>query len=93
MGSAAPSFVRQAVYLYDTHLSAGGSIGLPTVPGFDRWLYVFRGAVSVGDEQADTHTALTISADQTTFEVEGEPGGGPGALFVDRQAPFPAQAP
>ena len=48
-GSAAPSFVRQAVYLYDTHLSAGASIDLPAMPGFDRWLYVFRGAVSVGN--------------------------------------------
>src|SRR6266851_6660603 len=30
-GSAAPSFVRQAIYLYDTHLSAGGSIDLPAI--------------------------------------------------------------
>ena len=88
MGSAAPSFVRQAVYLYDTHLSAGGSIGLPTVPGFDRWLYVFRGAVSVGNKQAETHTALTISADQTTFEVKASQEADLVLFLVDRQAPF-----
>ena len=69
IGSAAPSFVRQAIYLYDTHLSAGASIDLPTMPGFDRWLYVFRGAVSVGNKQAETHTALTIGADKTALEV------------------------
>ncbi|WOS63050.1 pirin family protein [Sinorhizobium fredii] len=38
VGSGAPSFVRQAIYLYDTHVSAGVSIELPLVPGFDRWL-------------------------------------------------------
>ncbi len=87
-GSAAPSFVRQAIYLYDTHLSAGGSIDLPTIPGFDRWLYVFRGAVSVGDKQAETHTALTISADQTTFEVTASQEADLVLFLVDRQAPF-----
>ena len=88
MGSAAPSFVRQAVYLYDTHLSAGGSIGLPTVPGFDRWLYVFRGAVSVGNKQAETHTALTISADQTTFEVKASQEADLVLFLVDRESPI-----
>jgi redox-sensitive bicupin YhaK (pirin superfamily) len=88
MGSAAPSFVRQAVCLYDTHLSAGGSIGLPTVPGFDRWLYVFRGAVSVGDQQAETHTALTISADQTALDVTASREADLVLFLVNRQAPF-----
>jgi len=88
MGSVAPSFVRQAVCLYDTHLSAGGSIGLPTVPGFDRWLYVFRGAVSVGDEQAETYAALAISADQTTFKVKASQEADLVLFLVDRQAPF-----
>jgi len=88
VGSAAPSFVRQAIYLYDTHLSAGGSIDLPTVPGFDRWLYVFRGAVSVGDKQAETHTALTISADQTALEVTASREADLVLFLVNRQASF-----
>lgn len=88
LGSAAPSFVRQAIYLYDTHLSAGGSIDLPTVPGFDRWLYVFRGAVSVGNELAETYTALTISADQTTFAVTARLETDLVLFLVDRQASF-----
>ena len=45
--------VRQAIYLYDTHLSVGGSMVLPSVTGFDRWLYVFRGAVSVGQTRPE----------------------------------------
>jgi redox-sensitive bicupin YhaK (pirin superfamily) len=88
VGSAAPSFVRQAIYLYDTHLSAGRSINLPTVPGFDRWLYVFRGAVSVGDEQAETHTALTIGADETAFDVTAIREADLILFLVDRQAAF-----
>jgi redox-sensitive bicupin YhaK (pirin superfamily) len=87
-GSAAPSFVRQAVYLYDTHVSAGASIDLPTVPGFDRWLYVFRGAVSVGNEHAKTHTALAISADTTALDVTASRAADLVLFLVDRQAPF-----
>lgn len=87
-GSAAPGFVRQAVYLYDTHLSAGASIDLPAMPGFDRWLYVFRGAVSVGNEQAETHTALAISADTTAIEVTAIREADLVLFLVDRQAPF-----
>lgn len=88
VGSAAPSFVRQAIYLYDAHLSAGGSIALPTVPGYDRWLYVFRGAVSVGDEQAETHTALTIGAGETALDVTAIREADLVLFLVDRQAPF-----
>ncbi|MDB5563713.1 MAG: pirin-related protein [Tardiphaga sp.] len=88
IGSTAPSFVRQAIYLYDTQLSAARSIDLPTVPGFDRWLYVFRGKVSVGDQQAETHTALTISADQTALEVTASREADLVLFLVDRQAPF-----
>nr|WP_245451676.1 pirin family protein [Mesorhizobium waimense] len=88
MGSAAPVFVRQAIYLYDTHLSAGASIDLPAMPGFDRWLYVFRGAVSVGDQQAETHTALTIGADETALDVAAIQETDLVLFLVDRQAPF-----
>jgi redox-sensitive bicupin YhaK (pirin superfamily) len=88
VGSAAPSFVRQAVYLYDVNLSAGKRIDLPTVPGFDRWLYVFRGAVSVGDERAETHTALTIRADETRFDVTAIREADLVLFLVDRKAAF-----
>jgi redox-sensitive bicupin YhaK (pirin superfamily) len=88
VGSAAPSFVRQAVYLYDTHLSAGESIDLPTMPGFDRWLYVFRGAVSVGDKQAETHVALTIGADEFAPEVTATRETDLVLFLVNRRAAF-----
>jgi redox-sensitive bicupin YhaK (pirin superfamily) len=88
VGSAAPSFVRQAVYLYDTRLSAGASIELPTVPGLDRWLYVFRGAVSVGGRQAETHTALTIGAGKAAPEVMAIREADLVLFLVDRKAAF-----
>jgi redox-sensitive bicupin YhaK (pirin superfamily) len=76
------------VVKYDTHLSAGASIDLPAMPGFDRWLYVFRGAVLVGNEQAETHTALAISADTTALEVTAIREADLVLFLVDRQAPF-----
>ncbi|MGH6807890.1 MAG: pirin family protein, partial [Ensifer adhaerens] len=48
-GATAPTFVRQAMYLYDIRLSAGQSIELPSKVGFDRWLYAFSGEASVGE--------------------------------------------
>jgi redox-sensitive bicupin YhaK (pirin superfamily) len=88
VGSAAPSFVRQAVYLYDAHLAAGASLDLPTVSGFDRWLYVFRGAVSVGGKQAETHTALTIRDDETGLDVTATRETDLVLFLVDRRAVF-----
>jgi len=88
MGSAAPSFVRQAVYLYDTHLLAGGNIDLPSVAGSDRWLYVFRGAVSVGQQEAQTHTALMIGADETAPTVTATTDSDLVVFLVDRNASF-----
>jgi redox-sensitive bicupin YhaK (pirin superfamily) len=72
----------------DIHLSADGSIDLPTVPSFDRWLYIFRDAVSVRDNQADTHTALTIRAHQTAFEVTASREANVIHFLVNQQAPF-----
>ena len=86
IGSAAPSFVRQALYLYDTHLSAGGIIELPSVAGFDRWLYVFHGAVSVGQQEASTHTALVIGADETALNVKARAESDLVVFLVDRNA-------
>lgn len=88
VGSGAPSFVRQAIYLYDTHLSAGQSAALPSLPGFDRWLYVFSGSVSVGNQRAETHTALTIEPDETALEATAKTDTDVVLFLVDRRAPF-----
>ncbi|KFC65285.1 putative Pirin-like protein [Bosea sp. LC85] len=88
VGSGAPSYVRQAIYLYDTQLSAGKSASLPSMPGFDRWLYVFNGAVSVGDQRADTHTALTIGPEEFALPVNASVDTDLVLFLVDRGAPF-----
>jgi redox-sensitive bicupin YhaK (pirin superfamily) len=87
-GSAAPTFVRQAIYLYDTHLPAGERIDLPSRPGFDRWLYVFAGKVTVGEEEAATHTALMIGANETAPDVTAATDADLVVFLVDRSAKF-----
>jgi hypothetical protein len=42
----------------------------------------------VGNKRAETHTALTISADQTGFEVTASREADLVLFFVDRQASF-----
>ena len=87
-GSAAPSFVRQAIYLYDARLSAGRRVDLPSMPGFDRWFYVFRGKVSVGQQEAATHTAVMIGADETALTVTATMDSDVVVFLVDRSANF-----
>ena len=87
-GSAAPSFVRQAIYFYDTHMSAGKSIDLPSLPGFDRWLYVFRGNVLVGHQKAGTHTALTMGTDEAALDVTATVDTDLVLFLIDRRAAF-----
>jgi len=68
VGSAAPTSVRQAVFLYDEHLSAGTSIDLPVKDGFDRWFYVFAGEATVGGQMLRKYDALMIP-DQAVTSV------------------------
>jgi redox-sensitive bicupin YhaK (pirin superfamily) len=87
-GSGAPTFVRQAVYLYDTHLPAGRSIDLPSKPGFDRWLYVFRGNIGAGEQEAGKHTALMFADDGNSPRVDANEDADLVLFLVDRNARF-----
>ncbi|MDF9746155.1 pirin family protein [Natrinema salsiterrestre] len=51
-GGDAPLSVRNEVDFYDCRLEAGATATLPSRPGWDTYLYVFDGAVTVGDEGA-----------------------------------------
>lgn len=84
-GSGAPTFVRQAVYLYDTHLPAGRSADLPSKPSFDRWLYVFGGNVIAGEHKAGKHTALMF-ADGVSPSVQAREDADLVVFLVDRNA-------
>lgn len=87
VGSGAPSFIRQSIYLYDTHLPAGASLDLPAKAGFDRWFYVFRGNVAVGQQEAGIYTALMIGADEAST-VTATTDADLVVFLVDRNATF-----
>jgi len=60
-GSDAPLSVRNEVDFYDCRLDAGATTALPSRSGRDTYLYVFDGAVEVGDEPVGyTESALVI---------------------------------
>ncbi len=49
-GSEAPLFVRNDVDFFDCRLDTRATVTLPSRPGWDTYLYVFDGAVTVGSE-------------------------------------------
>ncbi|WP_121822958.1 pirin family protein [Halostella salina] len=64
-GGDAPLYVRNEVNCYDCRLTGGETTVLPSRSGWDTYLYVFDGAVAVGDEEAKvgyTESAL-VTAD------------------------------
>jgi quercetin 2,3-dioxygenase len=90
-GSGASGIVRQQALLHDVRLEAGRSLTLPVMLGFDAWLYVFNGEISLrsegdGDYAMKTHDAValidhgaaTITATATSDVV---------LFLVDRNAP------
>ncbi|SFH80326.1 pirin family protein [Bradyrhizobium sp. cf659] len=87
-GSDAPTFVRQAIYLYDTHLPAGRSTELPSKRGFDRWLYVFRGSVLAGEHKAGKHTALMFASCGASPKVKASEDTDLVVFLVDRNARY-----
>jgi quercetin 2,3-dioxygenase len=88
IGSTAPTFVRQAVYLYDTRISAGESIDLPSKDGFDRWFYVFNGEAFVGQQRVGKHTALMIGPHQTPVTLTASVDSDLVVFLVDRSAKY-----
>lgn len=88
IGSEAPTHVRQAVYLYDAHVTVDSELDLPSKSGFDGWLYVFSGRVTVGDHSVDKNAALTISQDVGAVRLTADADSDVVFFLVDRCAPF-----
>ncbi len=88
IGSDAPTFVRQQVYLYDRHLAAGESAILPSKDGFDRWFYVFDGDVSAGIWNVEKYTALMVGDSEKQFEVAANTASDVVVFLVDRNAAY-----
>jgi redox-sensitive bicupin YhaK (pirin superfamily) len=89
-GSDAPLSVRNDVHLYDCRLDAGTTTTLPSRPAWHTYLYVFDGAVEVGDEpvgytesalvRGDGEVSVTATEDATVV-----------AFCVDPDAPVTRQ--
>ena len=63
-GTDAPLSVRNDVDFYDCRLAAGATTTLPSRSGWHTYLYVFDGAVKVGDKSVGyTESALVIDDD------------------------------
>jgi redox-sensitive bicupin YhaK (pirin superfamily) len=88
VGSGAPSFVRQAVYLYDAHLDAGSDLQVPSKAGFDRWIYVFDGEAQIAGQSISKHTAIMVSEDDANAYVTASQGSDLVVFLVDRNARF-----
>nr|WP_250137877.1 pirin family protein [Halorientalis salina] len=61
----APLHVRNDVYFYDCRLDAGATVSLPSRPGWDTYFYVFDGAVTAGEGEAElgyTESGLVTDA-------------------------------
>ncbi|OCP21384.1 nuclease PIN [Ensifer sp. LC54] len=88
VGSDAPTFVRQQVYLYDRHLAAGETVSLPAKDGFDRWFYVFEGNISAGEQDIEKYTALMVGDSEPQFEVAANVASDVVVFLVDRNAAY-----
>lgn len=65
-----PLFVRNDVDLYDCQLTAGATTTLPSQPGWHTYLYVFDGAVAVGDETVGfTESALVTGGEEVSISA------------------------
>jgi redox-sensitive bicupin YhaK (pirin superfamily) len=81
----APLFVRNEVDCYDCRLGEGATVDLPDRPDRDTYLYVFDGAVAIGDEPAtvgytesalvtgDRDVAVTAREDSTLVAFSIDP--------------------
>ncbi|WP_135822085.1 pirin family protein [Halostella litorea] len=62
-GTDAPLYVRNEVDLYDCRLDAGATTTLPARAGRDTYLYVFEGAVDVGDQSVGFTESALVTGD------------------------------
>jgi quercetin 2,3-dioxygenase len=86
-GSGAPTTVRQQLYLHDARLEAGATLALPQRQGFDLWLYVFDGDVTLQGRRLTAHDAVAITGDEHPLVVAANSASDLVLFEVDRFAP------
>jgi redox-sensitive bicupin YhaK (pirin superfamily) len=63
-GTDAPLSVRNGVDCFDCRLDAGATVTLPNRSGWHTYLYVFDGAVAVGDEPVGFTESALVTGDE-----------------------------
>ena len=69
-GGDAPFYVRNEVDCYDCRLDDGATTTLPTRSDRDTYLYVFDGAVEVGDESPAATESALVTGDDVSLTAE-----------------------
>jgi quercetin 2,3-dioxygenase len=85
-GSGALTTVRQTLMLHDVRLEAGQNLALPKQAGFDAWLYVFAGQVTLSDMPLATNDAVAIAGEQS-LTLHADTTSDLVMFLVDRAAP------
>ena len=62
-GTDAPLSVRNDVDFYDCRLDASGTVTLPSRPGCHTYLYVFEGAVHIGEVSVGSTESALVTDD------------------------------
>ena len=85
--AGAPAHVRNQIWLYDTRLPApGASILTPPSPGADAWLYIFSGAIAIGQGQTLTKGDSVRILGDARFELVAKVPSDLVLIFADRTA-------
>ena len=89
-GTDAPLFVRNDVELHDCRLAVGETVTLPSRSGWHTYLYVFDGAIDVGDE-AVGYTESALVANDTDMPVTATEDSTIVAFTINPDAPVTRQ--
>ncbi|WP_284011505.1 pirin family protein [Haloarcula pelagica] len=89
-GTDAPLTVRNAVECYDCRLDAGATVTLPSRSGWHTYLYVFDGAVAIGDESVG-YTESAVVTDGRDVTVTATEAATVVAFGIDPDAPVTRQ--
>jgi quercetin 2,3-dioxygenase len=68
-----PSFIRNDVRFYDAHLARGAEIALPKRPGWNAFIYAYRGHIDVNGTSHETNeSALLVNETEARVKALGD---------------------
>ena len=91
-GSKAPATVRNDVHLYDARLDGGASVTLPESKGYDTYVYVFEGSITIDDETIDkAESGLLVGGGEQQTSVTAQEETVLVAFLINPDAPVTRQ--